>query len=151
MIKIMFVCHGNICRSPLAEFLFKKLISDKDLSDKFIIESSGTSTEELGNGVYPPVLNILRNLGIDASSKRASVLKLEDYYKYDFFIGMDSENIRNINRILNHNDKTNKLLNFAGINLDVADPWYTRDFTKTYEDVFLGLNALFSYLETLLK
>ena len=103
MKRIMFVCHGNICRSPMAEFIMRDLLLRRGLSDKISVLSSATSTEEIGNPIYPPVKRILSSLGIDASAKRAVQLARADYARYDLFVGMDSANIRNMNRIVvNH-------------------------------------------------
>lgn len=146
MINVLFVCHGNICRSPMAEFLFKKYVKDKGLEDKFHIESRATSFEEIGNGIYPPVRKILDNLGINYKGKEAIHLEYEDYLKYDYIIGMDSYNIRNIIRITKDDKKVYRLLEFAGIDRDISDPWYTRDFQKCYDDIMLGLEGFYNYL-----
>ena len=130
MIRIMFVCHGNICRSPMAEFIMKKLVADAGLSGDFLIASSAKSTEELGNPVYPPARAELAKHGIGCAGKTAVQLKKSDYGKYDYFIGMDTANIRNMNRIFGSDPdgKIYKLLTFAGRSDDVSDPWYSRDF-----------------------
>ena len=148
MIRIMFVCHGNICRSPMAEFIMKKLVSDAGLSDKFFIVSSATSTEEIGNPVYPPARGELAKHNIGCSGKVAVQLKKSDYDKYDYFIGMDSANIRNMNRIFgsDRQGKIYKLLTFAGRGDDVADPWYSRNFELTYSDILEGCTSLLSEL-----
>ena len=152
MNRVMFVCHGNICRSPMAEFVFKDLINKKGLRDKFIVSSSATSTEEIWNGVgnpvYPPAKRVLNSRGINCEGKRAVQLKKEDYNNYDYFIGMDGANIRNMHRILmgDPDKKIYKLLTFAGRSDDVADPWYTGDFETTYRDVSEGCNALLEYI-----
>ena len=148
MIKIMFVCHGNICRSPMAEFIMKKLVKDSGLEDEFLIKSSATSTEEIWNGVgnpvYPPARAELQRHGISCDGKRAVQLKSDDYGKYDLFIGMDSANIRNMHRILGGDpeNKIHKLMDYTGRGGDVADPWYTRSFEITYRDVFDGCTSL---------
>ena len=148
MIKIMFVCHGNICRSPMAEFVFKDLIEKQGLADKFFVCSSATSTEEIwgdvGNPVYPPAKRELARHGISCEGKRAVQLKKSDYDSYDLFIGMDSANIRNMNYIFGQDrqNKIKKLLSYCGETLDVADTWYTGDFEKTYNDVLRGTKAL---------
>ena len=145
MIKIMFVCHGNICRSPMAEFLFKDLVKKKGESENFYIRSSATSMEEYGSPVHHGTRKILDRLGISCFSKRAELLGSADYQKYDYFIGMDKRNIRNMERIFG-GDKDNKihlLLELAGISRDVADPWWTGDFEQTYQDIVLGINALY--------
>lgn len=152
MNRVMFVCHGNICRSPMAEFVFMDLINKKGLNDKFIVSSSATSTEEIWNGVgnpvYPPAKRVLNSRGINCDGKRAVQLKKEDYNNYDYFVGMDGANIRNMHRILmgDPDKKIYKLLTFAGCSDDVADPWYTGDFETTYRDVLEGCNALLEYI-----
>ena len=153
MIKIMFVCHGNICRSPMAELIFKDLVKREGLEDNFYIKSSATSTEEIWNGVgnlvYPPAFDELARHGIDAGGKRAVQLKLSDLEDYDYFIGMDRYNINNIKRILGDsaNNKIYKLLSFANLDDDVSDPWYTRDFSKCYNDIYKGCTALLKYIK----
>ena len=149
MIKILFVCHGNICRSPMAEFLMKELVCEKGLQNEFYIESAATSTEEIGNGVYPPVKRILKAREIDCSAKRARQMTMADYDKFDYIIGMDSANIRNLNRMLNGdpNGKVYKFLSFAGSGRDIADPWYTGDFDATYNDVVEGCDGFLAYLK----
>ncbi|MCH5343993.1 MAG: low molecular weight phosphotyrosine protein phosphatase [Acetatifactor sp.] len=152
MIKILFVCHGNICRSPMAEFIFKDMIKQRGLSDCFYIASAATSTEEIWNGignpVYPPAKAELARHGIGCEGKRAVQLTRADYDKYDYLIGMDSMNMRNMERILGHKgDKLYKLLTFAGSDRDVADPWYTGKFDVTYADIAEGCEALLTYLE----
>ncbi|WP_297957897.1 low molecular weight protein-tyrosine-phosphatase [uncultured Ruminococcus sp.] len=144
MIKVMFVCHGNICRSPMAEFIMKKLAADAGKSDCFYIASCATSTEELGNPVYPPARSELARHGIGCTGKTAVQLKRSDYGSYDYFIGMDSANIRNMNRIFGSDSdgKVYKLLTFAGRSDDVSDPWYSRDFGKAYADIEEGCRAL---------
>ncbi len=152
MIRVMFVCHGNICRSPMAEFVFRDLINKKGLGDRFYVLSSATSTEEIWNGVgnpvYPPAKGVLNAHGINCDGKRAVQLKANDYDNYDYFVGMDGANIRNMHRILmgDPDGKVYKLLSFAGRSDDVADPWYTGDFNTTYKDVLEGCEALLSFI-----
>ncbi len=148
MVKIMFVCHGNICRSPMAEFIMKKLVSDMGISSEFHIASSATSTEEIGNPVYPPARTELAGHGIGCNGKTAVQLKKSDYDKYDYFIGMDTANIRNMNRIFgsDKDGKIYKLLTFAGRSDDVADPWYTRDFETTYRNIDEGCRGLIRHI-----
>ncbi|MCI8530891.1 MAG: low molecular weight phosphotyrosine protein phosphatase [Lachnospiraceae bacterium] len=152
MIKILFVCHGNICRSPMAEFIMKDLVTKQNQSQQFFISSAATSTEEIWNGVgnpvYPPARAKLAEHGIDCSGKQAIQLVRGDYEKYDYLIGMDSANIRNMNRMLGGDPKGKifKLLSFAGSERDISDPWYTGDFETTYDDVLEGCSALLVYL-----
>lgn len=151
--KIMFVCHGNICRSPMAEFIFKKLVREQGRETDFTVSSSATSTEEIWNGignlVYPPAKAVLMKHGISCEGKRAVQLKKSDYDKYDIFIGMDSANIRNMNRIFggDSDGKIYKLLTFAGRGDDVSDPWYSRDFDRAYRDIYEGCAALLESLK----
>ncbi len=152
MIKIMFVCHGNICRSPMAEFIFKDMIKRNGFEDKFFIASSATSTEEIWNGVgnpvYPPAKDELEKHGISCSGKRAVQLKESDYDKYDYFICMDSNNIRNIKHIFPQDSqkKVQKLMSFTERGGDVADPWYSRRFDIAYRDIYEGCKGLFEKL-----
>lgn len=146
MIKVLFICHGNICRSPMAEFVLKDIVKKKGLEDRFLIESAATSSEELGNPVYPPVRRLLARLGIDSQGKTARRIRESDYDNFDYLIGMDSANIRNMKAFFKKEDKIYKLLEFADIHRDVADPWYTDDFDSTYRDVVVGCNAFLSYL-----
>lgn len=153
MIKIMFVCHGNICRSPMAEFILKKMVEERGLSDRFVIASSATSTEEIWNGignpVYPPARAELKKHGIDPGTKRAVQLCREDYGKYDLFIGMDSANIRNMHRILGGDPegKIRKLMDYTDRGGDVADPWYSDRFDIAYRDIHDGCEALLGSLK----
>ncbi len=150
MIRIMFVCHGNICRSPMAEFIMKKLVSDAGLQNEFYISSSATSTEEIWNGIgnliYPPARSELRKHDIFCDDKRAVQLKKSDYDNYDYFIGMDTANIRNMKRILGNDRKIYKLMTFDGRSDDVADPWYSGDFETTYRDIYSGCQGLLNSL-----
>lgn len=152
MTKILFVCHGNICRSPMAEFVLKDMIIRLGKEKDFEIASCATSTEEIWNGVgnpvYPPVKKLLASYGIDTSTKRAVQLKASDYGKYDLLIGMDSANIRNMHRMLGGDPagKIHKLMEYTGSCADVSDPWYTRDFEQCYKDIFAGCKALLNTL-----
>ena len=149
MVKVMFICYGNICRSTMAEFLFKELVKEKGQEQNFIIQSSATSREEIGNPVHYGTKAILNAKGIDCSGKRAVQLTKEDYEKYDFFIYMDALNKRDITRIFGENkmDKCYRLLDFTSSPQDVADPWWTGDFNATYTDVVNGLNGFYKFIE----
>lgn len=152
-LRILFICHGNICRSPMAEFIFKDIVKNKGTSHLFEIASAATSTEEIWNGVgnpvYPPARAELAKHGISCEGKRARQIIPSDYDYYDFLICMDSMNVRNAERILGHkgNSKIKKLLEFASRIDDVADPWYTDRFDVTYNDVLEGCSAFYKYLE----
>jgi len=175
MIKILFVCHGNICRSPMAEFVMKKLVRDISSSAKqvttntaltaadFEIASAATSTEEIGNPVYPPARRILASHGIDCSGKTARQMTVADYNHYDYIVLMDQNNLRNLRWILPRDiyerelaqykdardsrvGKVSLLMDWAGQNRDVADPWYTGDFEATWQDVNEGCTALLQHI-----
>ncbi len=150
MIKIMFVCHGNICRSTMAEFVMKDIVKKNNSEKEFIICSSATSTEEIGSDTHWGTKQILDEMCIPYTKRQAVQLTKSDYENFDFIIGMDSANIRNINRIIGEDigNKVYKLLEFANIDRDVADPWYTRDFKTTYNDVLLGCTSLFKKIKT---
>jgi len=147
MKKIMFVCHGNICRSPMAEFVFRELVKERGLSAELEAASSATSTEEIGNSVYPPARRELMKHGIDPSGKVAVQLERRDYGKYDLFVGMDSANVRNMHRIFgaDPDGKIIKLLDLVGGG-DVADPWYTGKIELTYRGVLRGCTELVNRL-----
>ena len=144
MTKILFVCHGNICRSPMAEFVMKDLVKKAGLEAEFRIESAATSTEEIGNPVYPPARRKLAEHGVDCAGKTARQLKNEDYDQYDLLIGMDRANLRNMHRICggDFDGKTHLLMEFTGRTGEVADPWYTGDFETTWRDVLEGCKGL---------
>ena len=149
MIKILFVCHGNICRSPMAEFVMKDLVNKAGLSDQIYIESAATSTEEIGNSVYPPARRKLAEHGIGCAGKTARQMTRADYQNFDYIIGMDNANIRNMNRISSGDPdgKICKLLEYAGRTDEVADPWYTGDFEATWQDVLSGCTALLEQIK----
>lgn len=146
--KILFVCHGNICRSPMAEFVMKHLVSEAGLADSFHIESAATSTEEIGNGVYPPARQKLAEHGISCKGKTARQMKRADYQRFDLLIGMDSWNIRNMERICGGDpeNKIHLLMDYTERPADVADPWYTGNFEATWRDVLEGCQRLLDYL-----
>ncbi len=149
MTKILFICHGNICRSPMAEFVFKDIAKKVGRSDEFSVASAATSYEEIGNPVHRGTAKILDRLGISYSGKRAVHLEKSDYAKYDYLVCMDSANVRNTLRIVGADPegKVHKLLEFAGSCEDVADPWYTGNFDRTYEDVLAGCEGLLKHIE----
>lgn len=146
MIKILFVCHGNICRSPMAEFVMKDIVKKQGIENEFFIASAATSTEEIGNGVHYGTKNKLKSYGISTDGKRAVQLRKSDYENYDYIIGMDVYNLRNMKRMLpeDSENKIHLLLDFSDNPRDIADPWYTGDFDKTYDDVLEGCKALLS-------
>ena len=148
MIKILFVCHGNICRSPMAEFIFKDLINKKGIADRFYIASAATSYEEIGNPVYPPARKKLSEHGINPAGKFAMHMNREDYDAYDFLIGMEQVNIRNMQRIAGGDPqgKIGRLLDYSKHPRDISDPWYTGDFDRAYEDILEGCEALLQHL-----
>lgn len=149
MTKILFVCHGNICRSPMAEFVMKDLVKKAGMEKQFHIASAATSTEEIGNPVYPPARRKLAEHGISCSGKTARQLKKHDYDQFDLLIGMDKANLRNMRRICGGDcdGKIHLLWEFAGRpEADVADPWYTDDFDAAWRDVYAGCQGLLNSL-----
>lgn len=148
MNKILFVCHGNICRSPMAEFIMKQMVEQRGVAEKFHIESCATSNEEIGNPVYPPARQVLQKRGINCVGKRARRITKGDYDRFDYIVCMDSNNIRNLKLMFpnDNGEKISKILSFAGIDRDVVDPWYTGDFSATEEDVCTGCEALIEYI-----
>lgn len=149
MTRIMFICHGNICRSPMAEFVFKDMVSKLGRSDEFYVASAATSYEEIGNPVHYGTAKILDGLGISYRGKRAVHLEKSDYAKYDYLICMDRANVRNTLRIVGDDpeNKIHKLLEFTDSDADVADPWYTGNFDITYRDVVAGCKGLLSEID----
>ena len=141
---ILFVCHGNICRSPMAEFVMKELVRRAGRADEFYIGSAATSTEEIGNAVYPPARRKLAEHGISSAGKTARQMTRGDYERFDLLVGMDSWNIRNMNVICDGDPegKIHRLLDFTSRPGDVADPWYTGDFEATWRDVLEGCQAI---------
>ncbi len=148
--KILFVCHGNICRSPMAEFVMKHLVEEKGLQDQFEIESAATSTEELGNPVYPPARRKLAEHGIGCQGKTARQMTRDDYRHFDYVIVMDRNNVRNLHRLLggDPDQKIRLLMDYTRRPGQVADPWYTGDFEATWIDVMEGCEGL---LESIMK
>ena len=150
MHAVLFVCHGNICRSPMAEFVMKDLVRKAGADTEFFIASAATSTEEIGNPVYPPARRKLAEHGIGCAGKTARQLRREDYDRFDLLIGMDGANLRNMRRICGGDPegKLSLLLDWAGRSGDMADPWYTGDFEATWQDVLAGCQGL---LDALIK
>lgn len=154
MIKILFVCHGNICRSPMAEFILKQMVTTRGIADQFYIASAATSTEEIWNGignpVYPPAREELKKHGISCDGKRAIQVTLKDYDIYDYLIVMDTNNLRNLNRIIGGDPegKVSLLLDYAGRKgQSIADPWYSGNFEVTYRDIVEGCTGFLKYLK----
>lgn len=150
MTKILFVCHGNICRSPMAEFVMKDMVRRKGIKEEFVIASAATSTEEIGNPVHRGTRQKLAEVGISVEGKTAVQMRREDYDRYDYLIGMESRNLNNMLRIVGSDfkGKLHRLLDFSDKPRDIADPWYTGDFKTTYSDICEGCSAL---LESIVK
>lgn len=149
MIKVLFICHGNICRSPMAEFILKDMVSKRNLSDRFEIESAATSTEELGNPVYPPARRELAKHGISCSGKRARQMSSRDYRHFDYILCAEQFNIRNLRWIISGDPegKIYRLLDFTDRPRDISDPWYYGNFDVTYAETVEGCEAFLAYLE----
>ena len=149
MIKILFICHGNICRSPMAEFILKDMVKKRGIAEQFFIASAATSSEELGNPVYPPARRILKEHGIDPSGKTARRMTREDYEEYDYLLAAEQYNIRNMHYITGGDpeQKICRLLDFSKRPRDIDDPWYTGDFTTAWNDIVEGCEAFLAYLE----
>ena len=147
--RILFVCHGNICRSPMAEFVMKDLVAKEGLADEFYIESAATSTEEIGNEVYPPAKRKLAEHGISCKGKTARQMTRRDYDSFDLLIGMDEWNIRNMRRICGGDleGKIYMLMDFTDRRGDVDDPWYTGNFEATWQDVLLGCKGVLEWVK----
>ena len=148
MKKILFICHGNICRSPMAEFVMKKLVENEGLEHQFEIASAATSTEEIGNPVYPPARRKLAEHGIGCEGKTARQMTRQDYAYYDYIVAMDHNNLRNLKRMFGEDtdQKISLLMDYTNRPGDVADPWYTGDFEATWQDVSEGCARLLEYL-----
>ena len=149
MIKVLFLCHGNICRSPMAEYLFRDMVQKKGLSDCFHIASAATSREEIGNGVYPPAKRKLASVGISCTMHHARQVTKADYDAYDYLLVAERYNIPNLMRQIKEDPqhKVSRLLDFSTHPRDIADPWYTGDFDVTYDDIMEGLEAFLEHLK----
>ena len=149
-INVLFVCYGNICRSPMGEFILKDLVKKEGVEDRFYIESAGTSREELGNPVYYAAREKLNENEIDCSGKVARQIKPDDYEKFDYILGMESSNVKAMYRAFGSDNegKIHRLLDYTNTPGDIEDPWYTRNFDKVYEQIYSGCKA---FLETMLK
>ena len=148
MIKIVFICHGNICRSAAAEYIMKDMLRKSGRQQEFVVASAGTSAEEFGNPMYPPMYSQLKKHGIDGRGHVARRMKIQDYEDYDYLIGMDEENRRNMYRMWpdDPQNKIHLLLDFTDAPMEVSDPWYTRDFRQAYNDIQEGCKGLYEYL-----
>lgn len=153
MIKVLFVCLGNICRSPMGEFILKDIVKRNNMEELFIIKSAGTSNEELGNPIYYLAKEKLKEHRISCEGKYAETLNISDYDKYDYILAMERKNVVDIKRIFDGdiNNKVYRLLDFTNDPHDIKDPWYTRNFESTYEDLFKGCLAFFEYIKLKLE
>ena len=147
MIKVLFVCHGNICRSAMAKFIFKDMVLQKGLSNKFSIDSAAVSYEEEGNDMYPPAKDVLKKHGISFEHHKAHRMQKSDYNKFDYIICMDESNVYNIMRIIGSDSlhKVYRLLDFSSNPRDIDDPWYTGNFEKAYQDITEGLECFLNF------
>lgn len=148
MKKILFVCHGNICRSPMAEMVMKHLVKNAGLEDEFFIDSAACRTDEIGNGIHYGTKNKLSQMNVPFTNHRARLVSWSDFKRFDFIVAMDDENMRDLRRCFgaSYRTKCRKLLEFASLSRDVADPWWTGDFDKTWDDILAGCTALLDFL-----
>lgn len=150
MVHVLFICHGNICRSPMAEFLFRDLLQKRGLCSLYSVSSAATSREEIGNPVYPAAKKKLTSLGIDCMGKRARQVTKEDYTTYDYLLVMENYNTKNLLKIIGDDPqkKVFRLLDFSALPRDIADPWYTGDFNTTHKDIMEGLEGFLSHISS---
>ena len=148
MIKVLMICHGNICRSPMAAYIFRDMVRRQGLGDQFKIASAATSREEIGNSIYPPAKRKLAQYGISSDGHRARQITKKDYEEYDYLLVMEQYNIRNMMRILGSDpqSKVCRLLDFADRPRDIDDPWYSGDFETAYRDIYEGCEALLKHI-----
>ncbi len=151
MIRVLFVCHGNICRSTMAEAMMKYMVENRGIADHYYIDSAATSTEAVGYMMYSPAVRKLKQYGIPVGDHVARQVRKADYGKFDYIIGMDRYNIRDLQRQFNGDPegKVHKMMSFADSDRDVADPWYTGDFEATYQDLKVSINKLIEITEKL--
>lgn len=149
-VKVLFVCHGNICRSTMGQCMFQDMVNKKGVADKFLIDSAATSREEIGNGPHYGTVQKLRSVGIPVVPHRARQMTRADYDNFDYLIGMDSYNVTNMKRIAggDPDSKIFQMLEFAGLSRSIADPWYTDNFDATYNDLVIGLDGFWKYLSS---
>ena len=150
MIRVLFVCHGNICRSPMAKYVMRELVEKAGLSDKIFVESAAATYEEIGNPVYPPAKRKLAEHGISCEGHHARIIIRKEYEDWDYIIGMDQENMDDMMRIFggDPDEKLYMLMMFVGEEREVSDPWYTRDFESTWQDVLAGCTALLERIKS---
>ena len=146
MTSILFVCHGNICRSPMAEFIFRDLCRQAGLEDRFRVASMAVSTEEIGNDIYPPAQETLRRHGIPFDRHCARRIDRASFDRYDLIVCADRSNIRAIERLFGPSSKLSLMMHWAGEDRDVSDPWYTRDFDSAYRDIYASCQGLLAHL-----
>ena len=146
MIKVLFICHGNICRSPMAEYVFKKLIQDQGLLDKFEVASAATSREEIGNDIYPPAKKCLTKHGVPFTKHSAKQITKSDLEYYDYIIAMEDYNVKNLQRMFGDADKYSLLLDYTETPGDISDPWYSGDFETAFKEIEMGCKGFLEKL-----
>lgn len=146
--KILFVCHGNICRSVMAEYIFKDMIKKEKLEDHFYVESCATSREEIGNDIYPPVKIKLSEKGIAYTTHKARQISKKDVEEFDYILAMENYNISNMERVVGKSNKMKRLLDYSDHPRDIADPWYTGNFEQTYNEIVEGLESLLKSMKS---
>ena len=149
MVRILFICHGNICRSTMAQCVMQHMVEQRGEAERYLIDSAATTNEEIGNPIYPPARRKLAEEGVPVLKHRARRIRTDEASSWDYIVCMDEENMRHLRRILGAEgmERVSKLMSWAGSTRDVADPWYTGDFDATYRDVVQGCEALLAHLE----